>query len=352
MVNLESNQNEYRVKSMDLPREVDDYIKETINDSLGLQIPASAIKLKLRAAEESQRLLREQYFLLQSKLKEKDETIERTKAEASINAQAIKRFVEENQKLAAECSNLLKQCKKWEKECSLYDRDREALMDFGNEADERAKEAEIRVQDLEKAMGKIKDELHLYKHKNETIEDGSSSVLTPMEETLLESILSTLIRKDEVISGHAFCEANDSNESCQNLLNMWNSLRPATKQVVSLVAKAKTLEKVKEHLEKDKEYLRTNLDKAETEVKVLFEENSILNEENRRLLRQHQKDKSLLASGGKHTGSASAKTNKRKSSPGISSPIGKKIDFCDVDSVRLPLSPLQCNSPDSIVHKK
>lgn len=59
-----------------------------------------------------------------------------------MNALAVKKFVEENQKLALECANLLNQCKKWEKECSLYDCDQEALMDFGNEADKRAKEAE------------------------------------------------------------------------------------------------------------------------------------------------------------------------------------------------------------------
>ena len=52
-----------------------------------------------------------------------------------MNALALKKFVEVNQKLASECAHLLSQCNKWEKECSLYDHDREALMDFANEAD-------------------------------------------------------------------------------------------------------------------------------------------------------------------------------------------------------------------------
>ncbi|GKV09401.1 hypothetical protein SLEP1_g20909 [Rubroshorea leprosula] len=338
---------------MDLPREVDDYIKETIDDSLDLPISASTLKSKLRATEEVQRRLREQYLLLLSKLKEKDEIIDRARAEASLNAQAIKKFVEENQKLAAECANLLNQCKKWEKECSLYDHDREALMDFGNEADERAKEAEIRVQELKEELRRLRDELRFYKHEYETSVDGISSVSTPLEENLLESILSTLITKDEVVSGHAFWEANGSHESCQRLLNMWNSLRPSTKKVFALVAKVKTLEKDKEHLQRNKEHLRMNLDKAEEEVKVLFEENNILNEENKRLLRQHHKDINHHGSGGKNTGSASAKSNKRKSSPKMSSsPIEKKIDFGDVESVRQPLSPLRYNSPDSGMHKK
>ena len=43
-----------------------------------------------------------------------------------------------------------------------------------------------------------------------------------MEENSLESILATLVGKDEVESGQAYLEANSSYESCQNLLKMWN----------------------------------------------------------------------------------------------------------------------------------
>lgn len=82
-----------------------------------------------------------------------------------MNAQALKKFVEENQKLATECATLLSQCSKWERECSLYDHDREALMDFGNEADQRAKEAEIRVHELEEDIRRLSDELQFYKHE-------------------------------------------------------------------------------------------------------------------------------------------------------------------------------------------
>lgn len=75
--------------------------------------------------------------------------------------------MEENQKLATECANLLDQCNKWEKECSLYDHDREALMDFGNEADNRAKEAEACARDLEQELVKLSKELLFYKHQSE-----------------------------------------------------------------------------------------------------------------------------------------------------------------------------------------
>lgn len=84
-----------------------------------------------------------------------------------MNAVALKKFVEENQKLAVECSNLLASCNKWERECALYDHDREALMDFANEADERAKEAEIRNLDLEEEKKKLLEELRYYKFQLE-----------------------------------------------------------------------------------------------------------------------------------------------------------------------------------------
>ena len=47
----------------------------------------------------------------------------------------------------------------------------------------------------------------------------------------------------------------------------------------------------------------------------------------------------------------SLQSNKRKSSPKISSPVEKKLDFNDVDLARHPLSPLRNNSPDSKMHK-
>ncbi|OMO96465.1 hypothetical protein CCACVL1_04943 [Corchorus capsularis] len=330
---------------MALPQEIDDYIQETIEDSLGLPISTKSLQLKLRSSEEAQRRLRDQCLYLLSKLKEKDQTIERSKAEANMNAAALKRFVEENQKLADECANLLSQCKKWERECSLYDHDREALMDFGNEADERAKAAEIRVLELEEELGNLTNELRFYKQNYESRVVDSSYEGTNVEDNLLESVLASLISEDEAMSGRAFLEANSSLESCQRLLKMWNRLRPSSKNVLSLLAKVKTLEE-------DKEHLRMNLTKAEEEVKVLFEENNILDEENKRLLRQHHKEKSLHGSGGKHSASASTKTNKRKSSPKLCSPIEKKLDLTDVESARTPLSPLRYNSPDSRMHKK
>ncbi|CAK7347195.1 unnamed protein product [Dovyalis caffra] len=336
---------------MNLLQEIDDYIKETINESLGLPVSARTFQLKLRVYEDAYFRLRDQHLLLLGKFRQKDLLVDRAKAEANMNAAAIKKFVEENQRLAAECANLVSQCNKWERECSLYDNDREALMEFGNEADERAREAEerareaeIRVLGLEEELGKALEELQFYKHKCHTRGDDSSAESTDMEENSLESILATLVGKDEAEYGQAYLEANSGYESCQNLLKMWNSLRPSTRKALSLAAKAKTLQQ-------DKEHLRINLTRAEEEVKVLFEENNILDEVNKKLLRKEHGEQNFDGSGGKHTSSASAKRSKRKSSP-RSCPVESQIDSKDIDLLRQPLSPLHHNSPDCRMHKK
>ncbi|KAJ0571858.1 hypothetical protein HanRHA438_Chr05g0246641 [Helianthus annuus] len=331
--------------SMDLPQETDDFIRESIDYSLGLPVSTTTLELKLRSSEETERQLRDQYLYLKSKLNEKDDVIERVRAESALNAQAVKKFVEENQKLAMECANLLNQCNKWEKECSLYDHDREALMDFGNEADNRAKEAETRVRDLEQELTKLSKELMFYKHQSEGQQVGEITKTASTENLLVDTLLSTLINKDDVEStARSFLEANSGVEVCQKMLEIWESLKPSTQKVLALVSTLKILQKEKDHL-------RNNLTTAEEEVKVLFEENNVLDKENRRLMKSLQKERQLSNSGGKNN-SASLKNNKRKSSPRDCSPIENKLDFIESCSPRKALSPLRHNTPESRSHKK
>ncbi|XP_023760484.1 uncharacterized protein LOC111908928 [Lactuca sativa] len=332
---------------MDLPQETDDYIRESIEYSLGLPVSTHTLELKLRFSEETQRQLRDQYLYLKSKLKEKDETIERVRVESSLNALAVKKFVEENQKLAAECSNLLNQCKKWEKECSLYDHDREALMDFGNEADNRAKEAESRVHDLEDQLSKLSEELQFYKHQSETQQVSEVTKTASSEHFLIDTLLSTLITKDNIPStAHSFLEANSGVEVCQKMLQIWESLKPSTQKVLALASEVKILLQEKDHL-------MNNLTTAEEEVKVLYEENDILDKENRRLMKRLQKERQVNNDSGGKTSSASLKNNnKRKCSPRENSPIEKKIDFIESGSPRQALSPLKQNTPESRLNKK
>lgn len=297
---------------MELPQETEDYLRESIDHSVGLPVSMNTLLHKLGAVEASNVDLRKQYLSLLSKLKEKDEIIERSRAEANMNAVALRKFVEENQRLATECSNLFN---KWERECTLYDNDREALMDFANEADERAKEAEIRNSSLEEENKKLIEELSLHKLR--------SAVNASEEQILLDSLVNTLIHEDEIAStALTFLEANSGIEICQKLLTTWRSLRPSTQKVVALAASVKKLEKEKEHI-------ITNLSKAEEEVHALFEENKMLNEENKRLLRQCYREKHIV---GDYSGSGKKEKNTK-------------------NVKRRPFSPLQSNSPESRIHK-
>ncbi|ESQ35342.1 hypothetical protein EUTSA_v10008342mg [Eutrema salsugineum] len=293
---------------MALSRDVEDYIKETIDHSLGIPISMDALQKKLCTAEESQRRLREQYLSLVSRLKEKDQVIELVRSEASMNAQALKKFVEENQKLAGECEELVNQCKKWEKECFLYHQDREALMDFGNESDERAREAESRVRELEEEVSKMSDVVKLRMESDKT---------TSLEEdVLVDSVLASFVCKDETVIGRSFLEANIQDQSCQALLSKWDQLKPSTQRVVSLVSMVKKIEK-------EKECLVLNLAKAEQEVELVCEQNRELDKENRRLWKQCSPVCSAERS----------KSNKRKSPKMISSPIEKRVDLSSPGSV-------------------
>lgn len=325
---------------MNLSQEVDDYIKDTIDHSLGLPISIESLQKKLLASEESHLRLRDQYLLLLSRLKEKDQVLDRVRSEASLNAQALKKFVEENQKLAEECGNLLSQCKKWERECLLYHQDRDALMEFGNEADERAREAESRVRELEEEVARMSEELRVRKRQIGIEQVDNCS---PLEEDLLDSVLGSLISKDENLVGRLFLEANIQDQSCQALLSKWDRLKPSTQKVLSLVSVAKKFEK-------ERECIIQNLAKAEQEAELVSKQNRKLDKENRKLLRQQQ---SPLGSSEKSHKSASAKSNKRKCPKMMSSPIEKMLEFSGSPEInRKPLSPVWDNSLDSKMTKK
>lgn len=49
----------------------------------------------------------------------------------------------------------------------------------------------------------------------------NSSVCTPGENILLDSVLATLTSKDDD-STYAFLQVNSENEACKQLLSMWN----------------------------------------------------------------------------------------------------------------------------------
>lgn len=64
---------------MDIPQQIDDYIKESIQYSLGLPVSAQTLEMKLQSSLEAQNQLRDRCLHLHSKLKEKEEIIERAR---------------------------------------------------------------------------------------------------------------------------------------------------------------------------------------------------------------------------------------------------------------------------------
>lgn len=71
---------------MDLPPQIDDCIRESINYALGLPESARTLESKLRASEEVQKGLRDQCSLLLSKLKEKDGLVELARVQSVLPA--------------------------------------------------------------------------------------------------------------------------------------------------------------------------------------------------------------------------------------------------------------------------
>ncbi|XP_049932152.1 uncharacterized protein LOC116248579 isoform X2 [Nymphaea colorata] len=333
---------------MDLSPELENYIQQSIECAVGLPVSKDAFRSKLFAVEESRRVLQGQVFALQDLLNDRNEKLERAKIS------------------------------KLNKECSLYDNDREALMEFGNDADERARQAEACAQEAEDNSRRLSDEvnqskqeiellmadktrhleeLQLLRHRivdleNERDDDnsvcpqcsnikdvglyGSASV----DESLLRSLLeSTLVKgnaaeeglEDFAARGRIFLEAHVGEETHWRLIQLWEKLKPSNRYVVALAAEVDTLRQ-------EKENLRVNLYKAEGEVSALFEENKLLDEENRKLLRRWGRERSQQGSPSSH----SAKS-KRKASPRMSSASERSTDIDGSGSPRRPLSPLEYN---------
>ncbi|XP_078151201.1 uncharacterized protein LOC144546525 [Carex rostrata] len=84
---------------MEIPPETDNYIKESIEMSLGLPISEKNMQLKIVALEDIHHRLQSQIFQLEDRFL-------RAKAEASMNAQGLRRSIEEKEKILSEYAEL------------------------------------------------------------------------------------------------------------------------------------------------------------------------------------------------------------------------------------------------------
>ena len=71
---------------MDIAQETDDYIRESIQQSLGLPVSSKTLQLKLLASQDDRHRLQDQIFLLQDQLKESQKRVDQYRVcEISFN---------------------------------------------------------------------------------------------------------------------------------------------------------------------------------------------------------------------------------------------------------------------------
>ncbi|XP_038979927.1 uncharacterized protein LOC120110056 [Phoenix dactylifera] len=119
--------------------ETDEYIRESIENLLGLPIADKNLRLKVLTSEDARRRLQDQIFVLEERLKEAEKCVEQYKAEATMNAQGLRRCIEEKE--------MVNHCAKLEKECSLYERDLERAMESCDELAKENDKLQFRLQD-------------------------------------------------------------------------------------------------------------------------------------------------------------------------------------------------------------
>uniref|UniRef100_A0A0A9ECM6 Uncharacterized protein n=1 Tax=Arundo donax TaxID=35708 RepID=A0A0A9ECM6_ARUDO len=104
----------------------DKYMLDSIQSSLGLPVSDHSLRLKLRAYEDHNRRLQDHVFSLEEDLRAARRRIELLKTEAAMNAAGLRRCIEDKDTMAAAYNDL---STKSAKECALYERDLERVME-------------------------------------------------------------------------------------------------------------------------------------------------------------------------------------------------------------------------------
>ncbi|KAE8766990.1 paramyosin-like [Hordeum vulgare] len=126
-----------------LPGGAEEYVRDSIEASLGLPVPDRSLRLKLAASEDLRRRLQDHVFALEEDLHAAARRIDLLKNESLMNAEGIRRCVEEKEAVAAARDQLAAHAARLEKECGLYERDLERAMescdDLARESDDLRK---------------------------------------------------------------------------------------------------------------------------------------------------------------------------------------------------------------------
>ncbi|PKA59426.1 hypothetical protein AXF42_Ash019580 [Apostasia shenzhenica] len=137
---------------MDIPVEVDDYIRESIQESVGLPVSEKMLRLKLLTSEDERHRLQDQVFFLDEQLKEANKRLQLCREEASMNAQGIRKCIQEKEIMMAHIAEMEKYSSKMERECMLFERDLEKAMESCDDLERENKELRVQLQDNSSAQ--------------------------------------------------------------------------------------------------------------------------------------------------------------------------------------------------------
>ncbi|XP_020593656.1 myosin-10-like [Phalaenopsis equestris] len=150
---------------MDMLQEVDDYIKESIECSLGLPVSEKTLRLKLLASEDERHRLQDQIFFLQDQLKESHKRLQLSKEETNMNLQGLKNCIQDKERMAARCVEMENYCAKMESECMLFERDLEKAMESCDELEKENNELRAQLRDSLSAQALVAEVKSLQEDK-------------------------------------------------------------------------------------------------------------------------------------------------------------------------------------------
>uniref|UniRef100_A0ACD5YYY3 Uncharacterized protein n=1 Tax=Avena sativa TaxID=4498 RepID=A0ACD5YYY3_AVESA len=130
-----------------LPGGAEEYVRDSISFSLGLPVPDRSLRLKLLASEDLRRRLQDHVFALEEDLYAAARRIDLLKKESAMNAEGIRRCVEEKEAVAAARDRLAADVTRLEKEVTLYERDLERAMESCDDLARENEDLRARLKD-------------------------------------------------------------------------------------------------------------------------------------------------------------------------------------------------------------
>ncbi|KAM3223205.1 hypothetical protein ACQJBY_056882 [Aegilops geniculata] len=181
-----------------LPGGAEEYVRGSIEAALGLPVPDRSLRAKLAAYEDLRRRLQDRVFALEEELHAAARRIDLLKNESAMNAEGIRRCVEEKEAVAAARDQLAAHAARLEKECGLYERDLERAMESCDELARESDDLRNRLRDapdlteqvqalqrdkeiLKTNLNKAEEEVKLLFEENRALDEANKRLLCLLE---------------------------------------------------------------------------------------------------------------------------------------------------------------------------